>query len=359
MDTSTQTGDVEQQNLNVDSTAALLLERSEARQTETVIPETTEVPDEPDSLEVAESTDEPDDSEQQESEPEDAQPEAEAARFETIAELAEAADMPIDEFMAQIKLTTKVNGTESAVSLSDLKKGYQLEADYTRKNQEWVEAKKADDSQRESARSEISSYMQKTGQAFKMAQSELTNEFNSINWNELQASDPNQYLIKRQNFGERQARINQAIDQATQQAQAFSDQQTQATEQARQDNLIKQGELLNQAIPSWKDPAVRDTEAKGVATFLTEQGFSSDELENLTDHRIILLARSAMSAGKDVSAIELAKKKVQKVPKLVKSNARQNQNLSSARATEKLTTKFKSSGTTDDLAALLLHKRKA
>lgn len=348
MDTSTSTGDA----LDVESTAAILNERALKRENDET-PEITE--------EVTEEVEiEADQAEEvtveitEESEPGDAETEEAAPSFETIAELAEAAGIPIDEFMKNIKLTTKVNGEESDVTLAELRKGYQLEADYTRKNQEFVDQKKAFDEHQEKERNQVAEVMQKAGTAFQLAQNHLTHEFNAVNWNELQQTDPTQYMLKRQQFGERQAQINQQIKQATREAQAFKDKQAEEAEKLGRENFEKEQDLLLSAIPAWKDSTVRNKEEGEIKAFLQSQGFA--ENVSFPDHRYILLARAAMN-GINQKDINLAKKKVEKVPKLVKANARQNQNLGKTKTLEKLRAKVKKSGNVEDVAALLLQRR--
>lgn len=367
MDTSTQPGD-ENKSLDVDSTAALLESRAVDRETSqnTDEPEAkTEIKAEDyqgtevDNAEIeANADDSTDDTDQSDpAEQEDAGTTDESTSFQTLAEVAEAADMSLDDFISTVKMTTKVNGEETEKSIADIVKGYQLESDFTRKNQDFVEEQKQFKESQEAAQAEIKLHMQKAGHAFQMAQNQLTSEFNSIDWNGLQSTDPTQYMLKRQQFGERQAQINQQIEQATAQAQQFTNQQAEIAETNRTENINKQAELLVKAIPEWSDSKVRQADEAKITDFLTARGFTNDDGELFIDHRLTLLARDAMKGGKVSDAIDIAKKKVNKVPKLVKSNARQNQKSSDAKRVDKLQKRFKTTGSTDDLAALLNSRR--
>jgi hypothetical protein len=64
-----------------------------------------------------------------------------------------------------------------------------------------------------------------------------------------------------------------------------------------------------------------------------------------------------MSGDKVTTDIDVAKKKVKKAPQLVKANARQNVNQGKATKISKLTKQVQNSGSTDDVAALLLARR--
>ncbi len=345
MDTSTPQGDVEV--TNVDSAAQALMARYEQPEVEET--ETVEVTGE----KVIEELEASEEVETEEVAEEDASDEEEAPSFQTVAELAEAVDMPIDEFMAQIKLTTKVNGDESEVTLSDLKKGYQLEADYTRKNQEFVEQRKQFDAHQAQAQTQLNAELQKAGQAFGLAQQQLTHEFNTVDWAKLQAEDPTNYVIQQNEFGKRQAQINLAIEQASTQAQALADKQAEDRATADQSYLQEQDSLLLEAIPSWRDKSTRETEAQALAKYMTDAGFQPDEISQIKDHRYILMARAAMQGSKVATKVDLAKKKVKKVPKLVKPNARQNTNHAQKKSAAALA-KAKKSGRVEDFAQALI-----
>ena len=360
---STQSGD-ESKSLDVESTAALLESRAVSREASQQPEEETAQPIEA-SEELPESIGDIDNDEEieaadnstDETEEVDAEEQSESTSFQNLTEVAEAAGMSLDDFMSTIKLTTKVNGEEAEKSISELVKGYQLESGFTQKNQAFIEKQKQDEADLVAARAEITANMKKTGHAFQMAQNQLTHEFNAINWNELKSTDPTQFMLKRQQFGERQASMNQQIEQATRQAQEFTTQQNELTEQNRATNIQKQTDLLLEAVPEWKDAKTRTEGEKDITEHLLSRGFTSADADLFIDHRLTLLVRDAMKSSKVSTAVEIAKKKVNKIPKLVKGNARQNQNSSNAKKVSKLESRFKSTGSTDDLAALLNSRR--
>lgn len=296
-------------------------------------------------VEAVAETDEPDE--------EGAESEEAEARFETLSELAEAAGMDFDEFMSQIKTTAKVQGEQTEVNLADLLKSYQVESDLTKKSMKLAEERKTWQAERESSQAKINADLQKTGQYLAMAQNELTREYSAIDWGKLQAENPQEFLLKRQQFGERQARIEQAIEQASQHAQGVLEEQQQADAEKQREHLAQENELLLAAIPSWSDDKIRKAETAKVAEFLESSGFSADEVATISDHRIIAMAHKAMNGSEVATAADLAKKKVSKAPKLVKPNARQQVNPNEQRV-KKLKGKFKGSGKVDDLAQLLI-----
>ena len=289
----------------------------------------------------------------EESETTDAELEPEEASFKTVTELAEATGMDVDDFLKSINITTKVNGETTDVTLADLKKGYQLESDYTRKNEAFLNEQKNWETQRNDTQAKLNDELQRAGYAFKMAQDQLTHEFNAINWEQLQKDDSSEYLLQRQKFGERQALMEQAVNNASRNAQNVMQNQQQQNNAMQEKQLQQQDELLLKAIPEWSDADVRKKQSAEVGEFLIKSGYSPDEVGRVTDHRVILMARHAMKGVNNVTNVDLAKKKVKKVPKLVKPNARQQVN-QNTQAINKQRGRFKKTGRVDDLAELLI-----
>lgn len=341
METPTQEGG--DSGKSVDQIAQQLQERWKGEEPET---EKAEEVEEVEAPEAEASTDEV-----------DAEETEEEARFETLTELAEAADMDFDEFMSSIKATVKVNGEQSEVSLSDLSKGYQLESDYTRKNMEFVEQKRQFDEFQQKAQTELQAQLERAGHVFNMAQQQLMHEYSATNWEQLKADDLTQFMLKQNEFGKRQAQLNQAIQQAEQQANAFREKQKEEADAKQLEYLQRQDELLLSALPDWKNDKVREEQSKKVAEYLIANGFTPEETGNISDHRILLMAHKAMKNDVMAQETDVAKKKVVKSPKLVKANARQDDQFAQKKV-KRLKAKLKSTGDLDDAAQLLLARKK-
>lgn len=287
----------------------------------------------------------------------DAEEATEAETFQNLEELAEATGMELEDFLKTIKARTKVEGEEKEVSLADVLKGYQLESTFTRKNEAFLAQQKEWQAKIQREQAELQQHLQRTGQAFQMAQAQLTHEFNAIDWRQLEKDDPQEYLVKRQKFGERQAQIDHAINQATQNAKAVMSKQQQQQQAQMEAYTRQQDELLLNALPTWKKPEVRKNESEKVAQFLMDHGYTADEVGNIRDHRVILMAVNAMKGAKVSTEADLAEKKVKQAPKLVKSGARQNLESTKAKKVQSLVRKAKQTGSTDDIAAALLARR--
>jgi hypothetical protein len=373
---STQVGDTNT-DMDVDQVAAELTSRRQAREepapkdddpveTEEVDPKALEAealgedPPEGDPPEDPEQ-DALDDDETDDA-PIDAEPGAEEdLKFEYLDEVAEAAGMSLDDFQDSIKIRTRVDGEDSEVTLSRLVKGHQLESSFTRKNQEWIDTQKKESEKIEVTRNELQDHFNRATVAFNLAQQQLTSEFQSIDWNALQASDSQQWLLKRQQFGERQTLLKQAVEHSSGQIREAQEAQKVRLETERTEHLEEQHVRLMEAIPEWQtNETKRDTEAAEVGRELKSFGYTDDEISELTDHRLILLARKALGqAGPSKAKLDLAKKKVTEVTRLVKSRAKKSTSGAVNKAAQAATAKAKRTGTVDDVAEALIARSQA
>jgi hypothetical protein len=302
----------------------------------------------------------------EEQEADDAEPDAEESeaqgtdKFDNVTQLAEATGMELDEFLGSVNVSTRVDGVEGSVTLAQLVKGHQLESSFTRKNQAWIEEKAASETKLESERSKLTDHFALATTAFQLAQEQLMSDFQGVNWDQLQQSNPAEWQVKRQQFGERQARLNQAKDQSTQQIAAAVEKQDAETAVANDAALQREHAVLLEKVPTWNDETVRTKEATEVAEFLQSVGYAESEISELKDHKLILLARAAMGQqGPSKKKLALAKKKVNSVPKLVKPGSSRPQSTGATSVAAKATAKAKRSGDTDDVAQALIARGNA
>lgn len=348
MSESTQMGD--DRGMSVDDAAALLMERRK----DTELPPV-EAAEDAEFEEVTEETEEQDVEEQI-----DADEEAdEALTFEYVEEVAEAAGMSPEEFLTNIKARTKIDGEEGEVALADLLKGHQLESSFTRKNQQWIEQKTAEEAKIQEERKQLHDHLNKAAVTFDLAQKQLTSDFQSIDWNKLQADDPQQFLLKRQQFGERKAALDAAIQQAAQQYQTVQEEQEKERAELEERRLNEEHGKLLKSVPEWNDEQTRIKQAAEVSDYLRRVGFSDDEISTLGDHRIVVLARAALGQGVDQKKLKLAEKKVKEVSRLARPGSQKPRGSGAQKAAQEATAKAKKTGKTDDVAAALVARRKA
>lgn len=237
------------------------------------------------------------------------------------------------------RYTVKVDGQELKVTIEELKKGYQLEADYRKKTAEVAELRRA-------AEAERAAYKAQLEQFIPALQSQLQGKWAGVNWVELAKSDPAQYVALQAEYAQDQSKFAQArADAATLRAKAEEDAKRQYAEY-----LKEQQSLLAQKIPAFKDAEKGKQAAKEMADYLRNQGYTAEEVNGLADSRAALIAWKAMQYDRAQSARAEAAKKVAPAKPVQKPGVSQRSNTSAEKADAALN-RLKQSGRTEDAAA--------
>lgn len=234
-------------------------------------------------------------------EPAAAPPEAQAAEASPEAE-AQASE-------AEPTVTVKIDGKNVEVPLSELKNGYQRQADYTRKTMEVSEQRKAAEAERAQALQERQAYAANLHRMQAQLEGALQQQ-QQTNWEELLQSDPVEYLKQQHQAQARQAQLSQVY--AEQQRMAAL-QQAEA-QQAHLRHLQAQQDALLAKLPEWKDDARSKAEKVAIREYLAEQGYEPDAINNIADARAVILARKAMLYDQMVGKASAAAKRVSTLP---------------------------------------------
>lgn len=182
--------------------------------------------------------------------------------------------------------TVKIDGKEVEVTLDELQKGYSRTQDYTRKTQQVAEMRKQTEAELTAIRAEREQYAQLLGALSEQVKAAAEPK---IDWDRLYQEDPIEYVRQREVM--RENREKAAAIQAEQQRLAEISQQEQMKEM--QAHKAKESQALLEAIPSWKDPAKAKAEKSMLIEFGQKMGFTSEELGNIFDHRVVLALRKA------------------------------------------------------------------
>tara|TARA_R100001369_G_scaffold13114_1_gene27326 strand:- start:1192 stop:2190 length:999 start_codon:yes stop_codon:yes gene_type:complete len=219
--------------------------------------------------------------------------------------------------------TVKVDGSEYEVTLDELRDGYQRQSDYTRKSQSLAEQRKAYEANLQSVQNERQQYAQVLEHMSSNQNLELQ-RFEKVDWKELKDSDPMEYMEKRLEYQEAKDNISQLSNE-----RARVQQQTQSEmTQALQDKVQVEAEMLSKALPEYANPDsnLRDS-VRGYALSL---GFPEQEINSITDHRVVLVLHKAMLQDQASKGI----KKVKTAPKLVKAGTTQTKGQRSKKSTQ-------------------------
>lgn len=266
-------------------------------------PETTEQPVETEAAPVEESQDEetvnPSDVPYMEQELEEAPAE------EAVVE--EEATQDINENSEEPSYTVKVDGSEMEVTLDELLRGYQREADYTRKTSELSLEKSRHNDMMQQSQSEINQKLSKLTELTSAAQQELQNEYSNIDFEKLYEDDPVEAARLEHKMRKRAENLQQ-IQRETQENQMNEFQRYIQEQQAKVATLI----------PEFADPAKASRMKSDMRTYLTKLGYNDKEIASVYDSRQVMLIKDAMAFDKLKKSNVRVTKKVAKAPKVLK-----------------------------------------
>lgn len=213
------------------------------------------------------------------------------------------------------KITIEVDGKVvelSKAELADYYKNGLRQSDYTKKTMEVAEQRKAAQAEIAKAQAERAQAQQGLAQAQAVLTAQLQ-EFQNLDWNALAQADPAKWVEMRNLYEQRQAAFNQNMQHQ---------QQLDALQQADQAKLLQttiqeQQEALLAKLPEWKDATKAAAEKQAIAKYLLDAGYDPKAVNNLVDHRTVILARKAMLFDQTMQKANAAAKKVQAAPQRV------------------------------------------
>lgn len=256
----------------------------------------------------AEALPEEEQSESESEEMESAEPQDEAE--ETSEEVEGEEEEVEEEAPKDEKFVVKVDGKEIEVPKDELIRGYQREADYTRKTQKLAEERKLVESEFQQVRGEREQYAQILGQLQQKLQ-----EFEppEPDWNRLEVEDPTEYARQ---WTSHQRRQQQKY--AVQAEQERLNQMRQAELQKQmQQTMAQEVASLKEKIPEWSSPEKAKEEGKALLEYGQKLGFSEQELSTITDSRALLALHKAWKYDQMMSKRPEFQAKIKKAPKMV------------------------------------------
>jgi hypothetical protein len=205
-------------------------------------------------------------------------PESEAAADEEGAE----------EAQPEVQLVTvTVNGKTEQIPLEEAVKGYQRQADYSRKTAALSEERKAFEAERQSVTTERAQYAQLLTALQQQLQALQPQE---PDWQKLYDENPLEYVRQRDVWRET-AEKRQAIAFEQQRLQAVQAQeQQQALAKLVQENRAK----LTEAVPAWKDAKKWEADRPKLLEYGQKLGFTAEELGQTYDSRAVVALYKAM-----------------------------------------------------------------
>lgn len=285
-------------------------------------------------------------------ETEEDQTDTDGPAIETLTDLADALEMPFEDMLGAMKQTVNVNGEKFEVTLDELTRGYQKDADYRQ-----AKSKLADD--RRDAEADFAARVQQVeqhninlAQTLQAAEQLIAAELNSPQMHELRQSDPSEWNARQTEIGTRMGALQNMRNQAAANYQQML--QTQQTQLSQRESTA-----LKEALPDWSkshQDAARET--------MSSLGYSDAEIGQVFDHRLILATLELAALRQEVTDLRAQKsdaaekvKQVKKdVPKLTKPGKKSSRPKAVKRDNvSRLRDRAKKSGNLRDAAAAIEH----
>lgn len=278
------------------------------------------------------------------------QPDTAAENQEVVQEAKESqeeSDSDDVEYQEEVdekpRYKVKASGEEVEVTLDDLIKGYQREADYTKKTQTLAEQRKQVESERaviEQAKQERDQYQQRL-----VAIENALRQAPQENLEVLKETDPIGYAVKVAEQTQRDKQL-QAISA---ERQRIAHQQQAEQSQHLSQFLAVEANKLAEAIPEYADEQKSVQVKKDIRDYAKKIGWSDEELASVYDSRAVLTLYRAMQYEKLMSNKAGVTKKVAEAPKMLKAGV-SRQGDANSEQTKKAQAQLRKTGRVADAA---------
>ena len=284
------------------------------------------------------------DSQEQPEAPQEIQADAEDSQEEyEQSDESGAEDDNEGEVQEKPKYRVKAAGEEREVTLDELIRGYQLEADYTRKTQSLAEERKAVEAEKARIQ-EANQLRDQYAQRLQIIENMLNSQPQE-DLEQLKEVDPIGYAVK---VAEQQQKEKQLAAIQAERARIAQAQQAEQSE-LLQKHLAAEAAKLEQAIPELGDKEKGQAVRSEIRSFAKSIGWSDEELANVYDSRAVLTLYKAMQYDKLMSKNPEVAKKVSQAPKMLKAGV-STQRSPDQEQTKKIKQQLKRSGRVADAA---------
>jgi hypothetical protein len=247
----------------------------------------------------------------------------------------------IDETSEEPSYVVKVDGSEMEVTLNELLRGYQREADYTRKTSELSLEKSKYNDLLQQSQSEINQKLSKLTELTTMAQQELQREYSNIDFERLYEDDPVEAARQEHKMRKRAENLNMIQEETrANQMQEF------------QKYIQEQQNKIATLIPDFSDPNKATKMKSDMRRYLSGVGYSDQEINSIYDSRQVLLIKDAMTYDKLRKANPKVTKKVAKAPRVVKPGVAKTKADELAQRRRDKLSRLKKSGQVKDAAKI-------
>lgn len=236
------------------------------------------------------------------------------------------------ESVMGLHVTTKIDGVETQVPLSDVIKSYQLEGHVNNKSIELSNQKTAFEQAQQQWQQANQQQIQMHQTMAQAALQMLNHDYQKVDWNTLRMQNPAEFAALQAEFQQRQGQIGQFV----QQVQAMAAQEAEQQQNALRQSLTKENELLLNARPEWRNADAFNKARDSMKQYARSLGFQDAEINSIYDHRYMLILSDAASYRALQASAPQALKQVRQAPPMAKPGSRVDVNPQEAKKQQAL-----------------------
>lgn len=275
---------------------------------------------------------------------------------ETVAEyLGLSANQVIENEDGTISIATNVNGAIQNLPLSEVIKGYQIDAFNSQKGMKLGEERVAFEKERTEAMNTINTNIEASMIVLNQMEQDLIRRYDSENWDILKAK-PEEFNMKRAEYSDQARNLDKMKSSAMSSAKKLMEDNAKVASDQQLKDASKQRTLLLESMPELADTAVYETTMTSAKDFMLKTyGVTEKEANQITDSRLIRLIFDAQKfhSGKK----QLAKKEGgKKLPKFMKTGSRRSSGAAATKDANKKRATLRKTGSTRDAANLLIDR---
>ncbi len=256
----------------------------------------------------------------------------------------------------QPRYTVKVDGEAQDVTMDELVRGYQRNADYTRKTMKIAEERRELETLRAEAERELSTaaaerqhYRSELDAAIPALREQILHHFGGIDWARLAAEEPARFAELSPQFEALSSHLQHA-EAARLGLRQQQRQQEAELQQARLRHRNEEWRSLVKQLPELAEPATARREVQAMTSYLVNAGYSRDELDRLVDHRDFILARKAMLYDRMTQSPDKVDDRMRALPNVQRPGPAPSRHDRGGERRTALMNRLRRSGSTEDAA---------
>ncbi|MEJ2116443.1 MAG: hypothetical protein P8Y36_00500, partial [Alphaproteobacteria bacterium] len=184
--------------------------------------------------------------------------------------------------------TVKVDGKDQKVSLQELKNGFSKSANYHNRVRQLADTHKELREGHTRVAQEYAQRLQHVNALVSNVKQLLVGDMNSLQMQQLRAEDPQGWAVQRLAMQERAQTVDAYLNGISQEIEEHGKRYREQQQRDLASTVQRELDIVRSHIKDWDEKGKHK-----VAKFLTDAGFSQDELNSVADSRMLLVAEKA------------------------------------------------------------------